>query len=272
MNAFHSIWTEPVVRKKGSFTMKDFEVLVMMLSALAWRLNNGKIKLYTDKRAVDYYCSLGITELWDEIRIMQLPDVEPIQFWAAGKLQALSMIEEPEVMIDTDLIVWKTIDRELCEDDISVMHREKISEVYPGKEYFEMNNTYKFKDEWNWNALPCNTALLYINGDSFRDYYTSEAFRFMKNRIKDEHDFVKSMVFAEQRLLSMCAAEKGKQINALLSVDGLDNQDTFTHIWGYKRILQSDTDERKQFCKRCLNRIEKDFPEFYQTALKAVKM
>ena len=40
----------------------------------------------------------------------------------------------------------------------------------------------------------------------------------------------------------------------------------FTHLWGYKRTLESAPAERHNFCKRCMNRIKEDFPEFYDVA------
>ncbi len=273
MKAFHTIWTEPVASKHGSFCMNDYDILVMMISALSWRKHNGQIDLFADSQAVNYLERVRLQSLWDNIKPLSVSkSIKPEQFWAAGKIVALSALRSPAVSLDMDLIVWKNIDAELKKKDISVVHREKLNDVYPNKSFFKMKNGYMFNENWSWRVLPCNTALLYIKENSFRQYYTSSALKFMRQRCSDNMDQVYSMVFAEQRLLSMCAAEKGKQINALLNVDDLNNQDTFTHIWGYKRTLQSDADERKQFCKRCLNRIEKDFPEYYQTALKAVKM
>ena len=47
MDAFHTIWTEPA-RMKDVYGMLDYEILVMIISALNWRKYNGNITLYAD--------------------------------------------------------------------------------------------------------------------------------------------------------------------------------------------------------------------------------
>ena len=78
------------------------------------------------------------------------------------------------------------------------------------------------------------------------------------------------MVFAEQRLLSMCAKERQMPIHLLSTMEALfgPGQTTFTHIWGYKRQLRMNGEERTKFCKRCMKRIREDYPEFYPILLK----
>ena len=78
------------------------------------------------------------------------------------------------------------------------------------------------------------------------------------------------MVFAEQRLLSMCALEKQKEIFAFAEVGELfdEQQTAFTHIWGHKRYLRVHPEEREAFCKKCMRRIKKDYPEFYKVVLR----
>jgi antitoxin component HigA of HigAB toxin-antitoxin module len=69
------------------------------------------------------------------------------------------------------------------------------------------------------------------------------------------------MVFAEQRLLAMCAKEKNIRIKSLLDANNLENQDCFTHVWGLKSSLQASLDKRRDFCVDCIKRIRADFPE-----------
>lgn len=265
MDAFHTIWTEPA-RMKDVYGMPDYEILVMIISALNWRKYNGNITLYADDYALEYLEELKLLDLWNDIRPFAVSDINPVQFWAAGKISALSLQNTPAVMLDTDLIVWNDITEELLKKDITVMHLEEINYVYPDISNFEMKNGYSFNPNWSLKVKPCNTALLFIKDNDFKNYYVSESLRFMENRITDESDFLYSMVFAEQRLLSMCANEKSKSVNAILDHNDLDNQKSFTHLWGYKRTLESAPAERHNFCKRCLNRIKEDFPEFYDVA------
>jgi hypothetical protein len=163
------------------------------------------------------------------------------------------------------LIIWKSIEKELLDERLAVIHREGIdSEIYPDKAFFRMDDAYAFTDKWDWSVLPCNTAFLYMADGCFKDNYTSEAIRFMKN-LRDRGDTTAEMVFAEQRVLTMCANEKNIPIKSLLDVRKLDSQTAFTHVWGYKTFLSKNQAARHDFCKKCLNRLMNDFPEEQET-------
>ena len=139
MDALHIISTAPFFAKGGKqFRTEDFDLYCTALSALAWRKNNGKISLYTDKKGKEYYYSLKLDVLWDDICVC-IPDdlegIDPIMFWAGGKLFALRETNAPIVMIDTDFIVWEPLKfgRELI-----AAHREELSpDIYPPIGYFK---------------------------------------------------------------------------------------------------------------------------------------
>ena len=71
----------------------------------------------------------------------------------------------------------------------------------------------------------------------------------MKNVINN-NDKITNMVFAEQRLLSMCAERKKIKINEIMTLEELfnENQKLFTHTWGYKQEIRNDFKKRKDFC------------------------
>lgn len=264
MKAIHSLWTKPFfVRGGRDFFMEDFELLTMILSALVWQKNGGSIRMVTDKAGKAYFRSRNLEELWDggvEIALDAVPDsVDPFLFWAGGKLYALDIQPEPVCMIDTDMIVWRECSG-LEDRDIVAAHLESIMpDVYPPKEYFRMKQGYRFPD-WNWGALPCNTAFLYIRDMDFRRYYVSRSVEFMQN-LREDSNVVIPMVFAEQRILSMCAEEKGKEVTTLLQLGHLKEQSDVTHVWGHKNSLRSDPRVRADYCKRCITRIKRDFPD-----------
>lgn len=270
IQAFHSNWTAPFFRANPdkNYYIDDFEILSTILSALKWREKNGSIKMVTDKIGARYYRSLGIDCIWDlgiDLSLEDISDkIDSNIFWAAGKLYALKNQNIPCVMIDTDFIVWESIEDILKETQVSVIHKENIvSDVYPSKEYFKVRDTYKFNNMWDWTVLPSNTAFTYINNREFKDYYVSSAIEFMEN-IKYSEDKITNMVFAEQRLISMCAKFKNVEINEIMKLESLfhGKQDLFTHIWGYKKEMRNDFNKRKSFCKRCIRRIINDFPQY----------
>ena len=270
IEAFHSNWTRPFFysNQHKEYYIENFEILTTILSALKWREKNGSIKMITDKVGADYYKSIGLDEIWDlgiDIALDDINDkIDSNIFWAAGKLYALKIQKSPCVMIDTDFIVWENIESILKDTEVSVIHKEKISkEVYPDRDYFKFKNGYSLDEELDWSVLPSNTAFIYISNDDFKNYYTKSAIDFMNN-LECDHNKITNMVFAEQRLISMCAKRKNIEINEIMSLDTLFSmkQNLFTHTWGYKREMRMDFNKRREFCIRCITRIIKDYPEY----------
>ena len=180
MKAFHSNWTAPYLINSSTYEMKDYEILMTILSALKWREKNGSIKMVTDKTGKEYYKKIGIEAIWDlgiECKLDGIYDlVNKEIFWAAGKVYALSMEDGPIAMIDTDFIVWKPLEELIKESSLAVIHREGIDPlVYPDKEYFNLKEGYSFDDAWNWKVEPCNTAFAYFNDKKFIKEYKIDA-------------------------------------------------------------------------------------------------
>jgi len=268
LNAFHSNWTKPFSLRNQdvSYFIEDFDLLTTILSALEWRKHNGGIKMITDTTGAEYYRRLELEHIWDlgvtaSLDILDGEDIFPLSFWAAGKIFALKEQPSPCVMLDTDFIVWKSLDAAVNGVTLAAAHREDLyGEIYPEKSFFNMDEHYQFPAEWDWTVLPCNTALLYINDEKFKEYYTSESIMFMRN-LRESKNITAEMVFAEQRLLAMCAAVKGIRIKSLLDTANLGTQNSFTHVWGLKKELQTNMKKRREFCVSCVKRIQSDFPE-----------
>ncbi len=266
MQAFHSFWSRPNrVKNDGRIKFGDYELLTMMLSALKWRELNGPIKMITDTPGADFFRSNGLGNLWTEIDTsLDFVDseIDPFLFWAAGKLYALRQMACPCVMLDTDLIIWKNLDY-LYGQDIVAAHSEELSpEVYPDISTFRMKDGYVFPKEWDYTLKASNTAFLYIKDGAFRDYYVSHADEFMHGIAGDGFDPVTAMCYAEQRVLSMCAAERGKKVSYLLELEGAGQQNYVTHIWGHKKVMNTHYKQRRAFCVMCIRRIVADYPEY----------
>jgi hypothetical protein len=267
MYAFHTNWTKPFfIRNHNlSYFIEDYDLLTTILSALEWKKYNGSIKMITDTTGMEYYKRLGLEHIWDmgidtSLDMMESEKIFPLSFWAAGKIFALKQQSVPCVMLDTDFIVWKSIASDVDGEALAVAHREDISaEIYPEKAFFDMAEDYNFPAEWDWTVLPCNTALMYIADEKLKEYYTSQSINFMRN-LRGTKNITAEMVFAEQRLLAMCAADKNIQIKTFLDITSLDTQTSFTHIWGLKNELQTKTEKRREFCMDCIKRIANDFP------------
>ena len=271
INGFHSNWTKPFFNsnKNIQYGIDDFEILTTILSALKWREHNGSIKMVTDEIGADYYKKLGMESIWDlgidvsfDTRIQD--EINSDIFWAGGKIFALATQSTPCAMIDTDFIVWKSLKELLQDKEICTIHKEDIiPEVYPEIDHFNMKKDYVFNPKWDWSVLPCNTAFTYISNEKFKDYYTTSSIDFMHNFNKG-NDRITNMVFAEQRLIAMCANYMNIEVNELVKLQELSdgNQHFFTHTWGYKNVMRQDYNKKKEFCIKCIRRIKDDFPEY----------
>lgn len=269
MRAFASNWTRPYAMGNPGrpYAIADFELLTTIVSALMWRKRNGSIRMITDSVGERFYRSLGLASLWDDGISNELDKVpytiDPSTFWAAGKLYALSHVSAPCVMIDTDFIVWNNIQERLKASELTVIHREILSpEIYPSSDSFELSPDYSFPKDWNWNTPACNTALSYFGSEEIRNTYLQHAFDFIHAaRGRDELIY---MVFAEQRLLAMCAEAADIRIDSLSTPEMLFSreQQDFTHVWGFKQAMMEHPQLREAFCRQCAARIRRDFPEY----------
>lgn len=266
MQAFVSNWTRPYAVRcpDRPYQMTDFDLLTTVLSALVWRRENGSIRMITDDTGAQYYRSLGLTDLWDGGIFTYLNDIpstiDPCTFWAAGKLYALAATPAPCVMLDTDFIVWHSLS-EHWHRPLAVIHREALNPaIYPAPSAFVLAPSYHFPTNWNWHEPACNTALTYFGNDTLRKTYVGQAMDFMQ--AARGRDGLIYMVFAEQRLLAMCAQACGVPIHTFSTEQDLfqGNQRDFTHIWGFKQAMQEQPVLHELFCQKCAARIRKDFP------------
>lgn len=270
MNAFHIASFAPALAKgKASPKSENFDLYCTVFSALMWRKLNGEITLCCDRYFADYYERLGICDVWDEVRVCVADDLEginPKMFWAGAKLLALREMNAPVVMIDTDFIVWKKLDfGGDTGKSVIAAHRENISDgIYPPLSFFKTNG--HMLPQFSEDVLPLNTAFLYVPNDDFKEFYTSQAISFMKSAV-DCDDFLKNMVFAEQRMVAMCAEYTGTPVMTLLDKDRLFfPQNDFTHLWGAKQQMREQPLLREDFLSKCRARLRCDFPQYSYVA------
>ncbi len=266
MEAFHSFWSLPnTVRSGGTIAFPDFELLTAILSALSWQKHNGPIRMITDSPGAAFFKENGLGDLWVQIDTTldhMDPDIDPVLFWAAGKLYALKSMPAPCVMLDTDLIIWKNLDSIFPLKDIIAAHSEALNPaVYPDRSVFRFKDDYQFPSDWNFSLEAANTAFLYMKDRAFRDHYADTAIEFFKRLSVEGLNPVTAMCFAEQRVLPMLADACGKEIGYLFHLLSIHSQDLATHTWGFKTVLRTDPRIREDFCMRCVTRILTEFPD-----------
>jgi len=261
--AFHVLWTKPSARSGKAFSMNNAEMLTLIVSVLMWQKHNGTIKLYTDKIGYAFIKEYDLVNLWDGIDTETLENNDyPIDsevFWAAGKLIALEAHATPCVMLDTDLIVLRPISHLLNSNSIVALHAESLHpDTYLNPSFLKLQVGFKFPAYYNWEALPSNTAFLYIDDDSFKTFYLNESKRFMFHNEEKPEELVSQMVFAEQRLLSICASYKEIPITHLLTDPFTLSNDTVIHLWGFKNLLRQSKSVQTIYCRQLIKTVSND--------------
>jgi hypothetical protein len=240
--------------------IEKFDLYNTVLSALLWRRYNGEIYLICDKASAEFYEQFDVWNAVKPVIPNDLEGINPQMFWAAGKLLALREIEAPVVMLDKDFIVWNKLN---FGDSIIAAHREDLHpDVYPDISYFQMQEDYIFNPDYKYSEEPLNTAFLYLPDESFKQFYVNMALDFMK-AAKNCNDNLCYMVYAEQRLLALCAGYLQQPVETLLDKDKIfEPQESFTHLWGAKQQMRDDPEQEQEFNARCKARIRRDFPEY----------
>lgn len=267
MRAFHSTWTRPYSARfsQKAYQTEPFELLTTALCALLWRRENGSIAMICDEVAARYYTSLGFDFLWDDgvhALLTDIPnDINPLAFWAGGKLYALSAMPAPCVMLDTDFLVWSSLKSRLDDCAAAAIHEEDLSpDIYPPASALHKADGFDLT-QLDWTVKPLNTALLYLRDDAFRRFYTDTAISFMRSAPEADNALT-YMVFAEQRLLSMCARQQNVEVRALQRLPELfGGQALFSHVWGAKQQMRQSPALYADFCMRCAARLKRDFPD-----------
>ena len=259
--AFHVIWTKPVIATGRDFSMNDAEILTMIASALMWQKHNGTIKLYTDNTGYAFIKEHNLLSLWDggidtEVLERNNYPIDPEVFWAAGKLMALEAHAGPCVMLDTDLIVLQPIHELLKQTSLAALHAETLNpDVYLSPSLLKSPIGFRFPDYYNWEVLPSNTAFLYIRDESFKSFYLNESKEFMFHNTEKPAELVSQMVFAEQRLLAICANYLELAIDHLLTDPFTTSNDTVIHFWGFKSLLRQNENVQAVYCKQLIKTV-----------------
>jgi hypothetical protein len=265
-----------VFQKTSEIDFEDDLAKIQYLSALSWKQFHGKIRLYTNEAWLDVMKRNGYDSVYDLIDTEELGTiprkVNQTRFWAYGKLHVLAIIEEPCVIVDTDLWLRKPIE---LDDNMSYMgyHFENFNTQIDDSTYVDFENFVpsKYAGKWNRSLMATNSALLWLNNDELKQRWLSvvdEVVEQTSTMDIDDPKNVRLMVFIEQRLLPMIASEMNLrygvfmpsiiyQSNEMLSSEmrwdpqpanwtEKQKEEYFSirHIWGGKRFWKSEPSVR----------------------------
>lgn len=261
LTAYHVLLTAPFSLCNGStpFELREFERVTVELSAQLWRRCCGPIYLLTDGPGEAYFHRIGLSRIYDGMYASldcHHYGIDLCKYWAAGKIQALLQVRAPCVILDLDMLVWRRPELSGCR--LAAAHSEPLlDELYPPFSFFLMSPRYTFPADWSQTALPLNTSFVYFADDAFKDDYARQAIRFMQYERDTPDNGATCMIFAEQRILGMCAAAAGIQPKTFLEYGNpLARQDLMTHLWSAKTLLHQDSAFEEAYCTLCREKLQ----------------
>jgi diadenosine tetraphosphatase ApaH/serine/threonine PP2A family protein phosphatase len=191
MKGVHVNWTRPFFERhrlrghgfkiqrelQDSYTQPTYQILYTVLSVLRWKQFNGPIKLYTDTIGLQFYQSIGVDKLYDEINTEILDnytEIDAAHFWTSGKIHCLQFETEPFTFLDQDFIVRGKIPSHPT--DLAVGHWEiPRGYYYFTREQFNREvSHYKLPDDYNPNAWIPNTSFMQVNNIEVIKNYVEE--------------------------------------------------------------------------------------------------
>lgn len=183
-------WTKPYVernrlrghafkvyknRESDEYWTADHEILYTILSVGYWKKFNGPTKLYTDVKGYEYYKSLNMLSLWDEIDISTLEnynDVDAAQFWTSGKSYCIGKEKAPFCFIDLDFIIKQKLPEWVFESEVTVAHWEiPRGYYYPTEDQYNQIKHWTPPSDFAFKMLIPNTSFLYINSKELQSEY-----------------------------------------------------------------------------------------------------
>lgn len=288
MTYFHVFWTRPQLdptrpAEAQDLELWDFEALTWLLSALEIR-RHAALRLVTDCRGLSFVRKAGLDWLYTGGISTELdaipPHLDAAIFWAAGKLHAQRLVKPPSVCLDTDLVLWAPLKPTTA---VTALHVEDNQWAWyrAGEADFKRHG---FTDPgWNWNLHPVNTAVLHFADAELARFYAETAIRFMEDysraaateAIPDAADSparVDPMIFAEQRLLPMCAERLGRTLGLLRPGPApggyLRHGPDCFHLWTAKPAYKQCPDARIALVNSLIAQVHERFPEARETLVR----
>jgi len=194
------IWVLNNIKKDKSFYSKLY-ILILIASLRLWKsfYKHDICTLYADELTLETFKTLDILYLWDVVELYTpSPNINHEIFWAAGKLEILSQQNEPVIIVDNDLHIYKPI-KDYLEKDTAYVHNLELGKgYYPG--YVDPYvRQLDYKPRWKTDSL--NVSFLHLPDVNFAKKYANKSIELMEQFTQMNVPHSQYLIFAEQLLL-----------------------------------------------------------------------
>lgn len=194
------IWVLENIEKNINFYSR-FNILLLITSTILWKRNHPEdiCVLYADDMTIDLLDKLKVLEVWDQIKnLPKAAKIDKSVFWASAKLQVLSEITEPVILMDNDTHVYKPLKPLLDLNKVYVTNFEIGKGYYPTSiDPYVRKLSYKPR----WKTQAVNVSFLHLPDAEFTQKYANKSIRMMEEFTALKAPNSQYLIFAEQLLL-----------------------------------------------------------------------
>ena len=237
--------------KKHILEYPKVDILIWYVGLLQLKKFGHSLKLYCEKKDLDFLKQWGLLDFYDEIDTEVLakfkPNINETNFWSVRKLECIrhefEVSAEKFAYIDTDIIVNRSLE---FEDDILVWGPEdNRSGVYLDWKHLSLPKDYILED-WLKNTLAgFNCGILAFKSKEVFNTYLEEYYKFTVDNpctlkminLPSENQRNSWACTAEQRILKGICVKLNLSIEAFMDEVGIGSCENgihyfiFRHYW-----------------------------------------
>lgn len=203
MKIVYSHWSRPT-------KMTADKRITLALSVLLAKKHYGRVEMVTDDAGADLFQRMGL--VFDKVSLDLNGFEAPVDAWAAGKIHAYAIQQEPFIHIDHDVFLFQAFPEWLTSADVVAQsdepryrYNDSLTKCLPAHQ-----DILRLPDE-RWHAY--NTGIFGGNDIEFIQAYSNKALELIRE-YSEFHWW--AMPTYEQAFLSRFADDRGKQVTLLL--------------------------------------------------------
>ena len=212
---------ENIKKNKNSndfYVNSKLNILLLLASVHLWKKNHREdtTVLYGDDLTINTLERLNVLDYFDIIK--PIPDtgrkINKDVFWAASKLEVLSQIDEPIIIMDNDTHVYRPLKQHLDLSKVYVCNFEK------GKGYYPTaidTRVQKLSYKTRWKTESVNVGFLNLPDPEFTRRYANESLKMMEEFTAMGVPHSQYLIFAEQLLLKHMLLNENIEHNSIIA-------------------------------------------------------